>query len=107
MSNHEPPRKSILETERSRKMVELILNKGCKPDLSGVCLARLDLSSLNMPSISLVGSDLRSVHLPKTRVVTIAFATRTRTRKRDSGAKGWGFAASVATLREIVTSTQF
>jgi hypothetical protein len=78
MSNHEPPRKSILETERSRKMVELILNKGCKPDLSGVCLARLDLSSLNMPSIALVGSDLRSVHLPKTRVVTIAFATRTR-----------------------------
>ena len=55
-----PPRKSILEAERSRKMVELLLNKGCKTDLSGVCLARLDLSSLHMPSIALIGSDLRS-----------------------------------------------
>lgn len=67
---HEPSRKSILEAERSRKMVELILNKGCKPDLSGVCLARLDLSSLHMPSINLVGSDLRSAHLPKDSVIT-------------------------------------
>lgn len=89
MSNHEPPRKSILETERSRKMVELILNKGCKPDLSGICLARLDLSSLNMPSIALVGSDLRSVHLPKTSFVTISRSpTRTRTRNAIAAPRG-------------------
>ena len=56
-----PPRKSILESERSRKMVELLLNKGFKVDLSGISLARLDLSSLHMPSIALAGSDLRSL----------------------------------------------
>ena len=54
-----PQRKSILESERSRKMVELLLDKGCKVDLSGVSLARLDLSALHMPSIVLVGSNLR------------------------------------------------
>jgi hypothetical protein len=86
LGQHEPPRKSILETERSRKMVELILNKGCKPDLSGVCLARLDLSSLNMPSIALIGSDLRCAHLSKTRVVTSAFANANTHTQCDSGA---------------------
>jgi len=53
-------RRSILESERSRKMVELLLNKGAKVDLSGISLSRLDLSALNMPSIVLVGTNLRS-----------------------------------------------
>ena len=52
--------RSILESERSRKMVELLLNKGAKVDLSGISLSRLDLSALNMPSIVLVGTNLRS-----------------------------------------------
>jgi hypothetical protein len=41
-------------------MVELLLNKGAKVDLSGISLSRLDLSALNMPSIVLVGTNLRS-----------------------------------------------
>ena len=60
-----PVRKSILESERSRKMVELLLNKGCKTELSAINLSRLDLSSLHMASIALVRSDLRLALAPR------------------------------------------